>query len=205
MHDMSISPYPNDSDIVAGFRQNDAAATRKLYNWFYRPLCYYAEKIIHNKPEAEDIVVETFLKLLQKRNDFDHLSEIKSFLYTATRNACIDFHRKQKRHQKSQNEILYLAGQPEALDSLDLINVEVLAALYREIEQLPPQCAQVFKLLFFQRLTTEQVAIQLNISSKTVLNQKGKALQLLRKAFLQKGMLSLLASVAFIQQHFTGS
>ncbi len=194
--------YSNDSDIVAGLLRNEAAAIRQLYDWFYRPLCYYAERIIHDKPEAEDIVVETFLKLLQKRNDFGRLAEIKAFLYTATRNACIDFYRREKRHQRSEEELAYLSGQPDASDELERINAEVLAMLYREIENLPAACAGVFKLLFFQRLTTDEAAARLNISSKTVLNQKGRALQLLRKAFLQKGMLATLASLGFLHQHF---
>ncbi|MFT3701652.1 MAG: RNA polymerase sigma-70 factor [Agriterribacter sp.] len=186
--------YSDENDIVKLFRQQDAAATRKLYDWFYRPLCYYADKIVQSRQEAEDIVVEVFIKLFQKRADFYKLSEIKSFLYTATRNAAIDFYRKQKRHERSKNEISYLAEQTVSQES-ELVNVEVLAMLYREIESLPAQCSIIFKLLFFQRLTPAQAAAELNISTKTVLNQKGKAIQLLRKSFLEKGMLSLLAMV----------
>ena len=182
-------------NIIEKFRRQDAAATRQLYDIFYRPLCYYAETIAHQRQEAEDIVVESFLKLLKKREDFQTIGEIRSFLYTATRNACIDHLRKQKRHERSHDEIVYLSEQAISPDDTDNINAEVLAALYREIENLPPQCAEVFKLLFFQRLTTDQAALRLNISTKTVLNQKGKAIQLLRKAFLQRGMLPLLAAI----------
>lgn len=186
-----MSSHSDDSDLVVLFREQDAAATRQLYDRFYRPLCYYAEKMILDKLEAEDIVVESFLKLLHKRSDFHLISDIKAFLYTATRNACIDFLRKQKRHQHSHDEIFYLAEQSTLDQELPFINAEVLAVLYLQIEQLPPQCAQVFKLYFFERLTTDKVALQLGISTKTALNQKGKAVQLLRKAFLEKGLLSL--------------
>lgn len=181
----------NSYDIVEKFRLEDAAATRELYDMFYRPLCYYADSIVHQRQEAEDIVVESFLKLLKKRQDFEDIADIKSFLYTATRNACIDYLRKQKRHRQSESEILYLSEQISSPGDTLLINTEVLHLLYQEIERLPPQCALVFKLLFFQRLTTDETAAQLGISTKTVLNQKGKAIQLLRKAFLQKGMLAV--------------
>ena len=186
----------NDNTIVQLFRQQDAGATRELYNRFYRLLCYYAQNIIHQKQEAEDIAVEAFLKLLQKRNDFYRLSDIRSFLYTATRNACIDFYRKQKRHQQSHSEIEYLSADTVPDNNIDVINAEVLATLYYEIENLPPQCAQVFKLYFFERFTTEQVAQHMGISNKTALNQKGKAIQLLRNAILQKGMLPLMVMIA---------
>ncbi|MFT3747029.1 MAG: RNA polymerase sigma-70 factor [Agriterribacter sp.] len=187
-----MNPGSNTDHIIEQFRREDDGATRYIYNSFYRSLCYYAQSILHNKQEAEDIVVDVFVKLLHKRNDFYDIKDIKSFLYTATRNACIDFLRKQKRHGHSHNEIAYLTKPAVFSDDIDIVNAEVLATLYQEIENLPTQCGAVFKLLFFQRLTTEEAAAQLNISSKTVLNQKGKAIQLLRKAFLQKGMLLLL-------------
>ncbi|MFT4016738.1 MAG: RNA polymerase sigma-70 factor [Agriterribacter sp.] len=193
-----MNPDANIDHIIELFRREDEGATRYIYNSFYRSLCYYAQSILHNNQEAEDIVVDAFIKLLHKRKDFYHIKDIKSFLYTATRNACIDFLRKQKRHEHSHNEIEYLTAQAVFPDDIDIVNAEVLATLYREIENLPPQCGAVFKLLFFQRLSTEETAKQLNISAKTVLNQKGKAIQLLRKAFLQKGMLPLLAAIAGI-------
>lgn len=190
-----MNPDFNINHIIEQFRREDNGATRYIYNRYYRSLCFYAQSILHNKQEAEDIVVDAFVKLLRKRNDFYHIKDIKSFLYTATRNACIDFLRKQKRHEHSHDEIEYLSEQLFFPDEIDIINAEVLETLYREIENLPSQCGAVFKLLFFQRLTTGQAAVQLNISTKTVLNQKGKAIQLLRKVFLQKGMLPLLTIV----------
>lgn len=193
-------PGPEENSIIELFSQEDEAATRRIYDFFYRPLCYYADTIIHNKQEAEDIAVESFVKLLHKRKDFSSLSGIRAFLYTAARNACIDFLRKEKRHRQSHHEIEYLS-EPVSLPDHIEISAEVLATLYREIEALPPQCAAIFRLLFFQQLTTAQVAAQLEISAKTVLNQKGKAIQLLRKAILQEGILPLSALLAFIQTH----
>lgn len=193
-----MTPEFNDQDIVELFKRQDIAGTRKLYDLYYRPLCYYAEKIIGNRQEAEDIVVETFLKLIRKREDFEKLSEVRSFLYTAARNASIDYLRKIKRQNQSHTELLYLSD-PGFTDELEMINTEVLSILYQEIENLPTQCAAVFKLIFFQRLSTSEVAGQLNISPKTVLNQKGKAIQVLRKSFANKGLLPLLSLLVLLR------
>ena len=184
---------PDADNIIEEFRRQDAGADRKLYDRFYHALCYYAEGIVQQRQEAEDTVVESFIKLFGKRKDFQNMAQVRAFLYTSTRNACIDFLRKQKRREQSRLELAFLADQSALNDETDLVNAEVLAALFREIQHLPPQCGEVFNLLFFQQLSTEQAAEQLQISPKTVLNQKGKAIQLLRKAFLQKGLLSALA------------
>src|SRR3954454_12230242 len=95
-------------DLIAGFRNGDEVAARQLYNLHYQSLCYYSEKLIHDKGESEDIAVEVFLKLLAKKSDFDSLAEIKAFLFIATRNACFDYLRKLKRLHQSHSEMKYL-------------------------------------------------------------------------------------------------
>lgn len=193
-----MTSHLDDHDFVGLFREQDPISIRKLYDAFYRPLCYYTEKIVENQHEAEDIVVEAFIKLIRKRNDFSKLSEIKAFLYTATKNAAIDYLRKMKRHELAKSEILYINGML-LFDDAEVVNAEVLGILYQEIENLPPQCAAVFKLLFFQRLSTSEIALQLNITNKTVLNQKGKAIKQLRKVFLNRGMLAVVAILSLVK------
>ena len=46
----------------------------------YRPLCYFDTSIVHNQQESEDIAVDVFLKFLNKKTEFDNLTDIKSFL-----------------------------------------------------------------------------------------------------------------------------
>jgi RNA polymerase sigma-70 factor (ECF subfamily) len=184
--------YTHDKDLIDGLHRNDAAAIKQLYSQHYRSLCYYAEKLIHHKAEAEDIAVNSFIKLLNKRNGFDNLPDIKAFLYTATRNACFDFLRKEKTHEASHKEIMHLSAVAEEND-LDMINAEIMQAIYLEIENLPKQCGQVFKLIFFKGMHTAEIAAQMNISPKTVLNQKAKAVRMIRLALLKKGLLAVAA------------
>lgn len=187
-----MNPFIHDSDLIIAFHRDDAVAIRYLYSMHYRALCYYAEKLIHDKAEAEDIAVNSFVKLLHKKNDFDNLSDIKAFLYTATRNSCFDFIRKEKSHQSSHKEIAHMADVHEDMD-LDKISAEVMQAIYLEIENLPKQCGQVFKLIFFNGMTTSEIAEHMNISPKTVLNQKAKAVQMIRLALLKKELLTAAA------------
>ncbi|HJY13160.1 MAG TPA: hypothetical protein VJ304_10265, partial [Flavobacterium sp.] len=70
----------NDIILLEGFRRGDESAVRELYKIYYRPLCYFNQKIIQHTHEAEDISTEIFLKLLQRKNDFGSLGEIKGFL-----------------------------------------------------------------------------------------------------------------------------
>ena len=52
------------------------------------------------------------------------------------------------------------------------------------MQELPPACRTVFAMSRFQHLTYAEIAQELQISPKTVENQMGKALRLLRASLL---------------------
>ncbi len=136
----------SNNDLIHGFRNGDEIAIRQLYNQHYRPLCYFSEKLINNKTEAEDIAVDTFLKLLNKRDDFETLADIKSFLFTATRNACFDFLRKIKRQDKSSFELEYLSAPQEVFGEKEMITAQVLQVIFSEVESFPCQSKKFLNL-----------------------------------------------------------
>ncbi|MNL13305.1 ECF RNA polymerase sigma factor SigL [compost metagenome] len=185
-----------DINLVERFRNGDEIAVRKLYEIHYRPLCYFNQKIVHQMQEAEDISTEIFLKLLHKKNDFDSLQEIKSFLFTASKNACIDFLRKEKQQQKSNDQISFIADIDENLIEQELLTAKVLQAIYAEIESLPKQCKQVFKAIFIEGKSTAAIAEEMGLSPQTVLNQKAKALQIIRSAVSQE---DVFVSLLFVE------
>lgn len=192
------------SDIINGLRSGDEKIIRELYALHYRPLCYFAEKLVNDKEEAEDIAVDTFLKLLNKKHDFDNLQDIKSFLFTVARNACFDFLRKVKRRDKSNRELEYLAEPDERFGEMEMITAKVLQTIYAEVENLSGQCRQVFKSIFVEGKNTATVAMEMGISPQTVLNQKSKALQTLRLKLYKEGLYSgavLLYCLTLIQGH----
>lgn len=177
---------PANTVIIDGLRKADEYSIRTLYLMHYRALCYFAEKLVQDKAEAEDIAEETFLKLLNKRNDFDNLADIKSFLFTATRNACIDFLRKKKRRMQSHKELEYLGGMDEIQAGTEMLQARILQMIYAEVENLPGQCKKVFKSFFIEGKTTAVIAEEMGLRPQTVLNQKIKALQTLRLSLFEK-------------------
>jgi RNA polymerase sigma-70 factor (family 1) len=179
------------NDLINGFHNGNEISIRQLYDLHYRPLCYFADKLINDKQEAEDIAVDTFLKLLRKKADFNSLSDIKSFLFTAARNACFDFLRKNKTKNRSFQELSYLSTPQEQFGEEEMIISSVLQVIYSEVENLPNQCRAVFKSIFIEGKTTAAVAAEMRISTQTVLNQKSKALQTIRQKLYKTGFYSV--------------
>jgi RNA polymerase sigma-70 factor (family 1) len=185
-----MEPVQKHTDIISKFHEGDEAAVRHVYHLHYRPICYFAEQLVNDKAEAEDIAVNSFIKLLNKRADFDNLTDIKSFLYTAARNACFDLLRRNKVKDKLGRELAYLSAPDEQFGEHEMIIAKVLQVIYAEAEKLPGQCKQVFKLIFIEGKSTAVVASEMNLSPQTVLNQKNKALQALRLNLHKEGLYS---------------
>jgi len=186
----------NDTELIAAFQQGNAQAFHQLYELHYRSLCWFADKLVNSKEDAEDIVLDNFEKLWKKKADFDNLKELRSFLYTATRNACYNYIRDHKRHDASHKELHYLASEDASAGYDEELMAKVLAQIYKELDNLPEQCRLVFKSIFLEGKTTRATAASLGISPQTVLNQKSKALQLLRLSLYKEGLFSM---VIFLQ------
>jgi RNA polymerase sigma-70 factor (ECF subfamily) len=83
--------------------------------------------------------------------------------------------------------------------SRDLVEEKVLSndlesKIYLAMKALPEQCRLVFQLSRFEELKYQEIADQLQISVKTVENQMGKALKIMRtqlKEYLPLYMLFL--------------
>lgn len=187
VHTIMKAPQKLKTYWQSEFQKGNPDAFAYVFDMHYRSLCYYASSILENSDEVEDVVSEVFVKLWQRAAHFEDLSAIKSFLYIATKNLCLDRLKQQKRQQAS------IEGYTHTVDDLaiedhSMLEAEVLSIIYEEIEQLPTKARSVFKLIFFEGLTTAEVAGHLGISVKTVRNQKARAIQLLQTALLKKGL-----------------
>lgn len=180
-------------DVITSFRKGDSQAFASFFHLYYRPLCFFADQLIDDMPEAEDIVKECFVKLWYKHKDFDSAQNIKAFLYISTRNSCLNFLRHLQVRDASRREMIYLeSGREEEVVINHLIRTELLTRIYTEIELMPEKRREVFKLAYLEGLKNSEIADQLDISVFTVKEHKGKALQQLRLTFSDKQLVFLL-------------
>src|SRR5258708_23954434 len=143
-------PLPDFS--IAAFRRGSLDEFKRVYEHFYDVMYWYAFKLINREEEAKDIATDMFVKLWKDHQSFDTLSKIKAFLYTATRNASIDFLRHGKVRRRAEGEIFYLTKEEEGIAKNAIIEAEIFHELSRQIENLPPTFPNGFKLIFYDNL-----------------------------------------------------
>lgn len=175
-------------DWIREFVGGNKNALAHFFKLHYHPLRYFATSLIHDDMEAEDIVAGCFSKLWEKRTDFSNEENIKGFLYVSCRNSCLQFLRNLKRRNAAQQRYFEQLNQSEKTVLNDIVEAELLHILEKEILLLPGRCSEVFKLIYFEGKNTNEIALQLDLSVQTVRNHKTRALELLKSAFLKKGI-----------------
>lgn len=159
----------------------DKSAFEHVFKTYYQPLCNYACTLIKDLDEAEEVVQNTFFNIWNKRTALQITSSLKSYLYRAVHNDCLNKLKHGKvRVMYAEDYKSSMAGgfhsSSQLLDGKEL-NVQINEA----INALPEQCGLVFKLSRFEELKYSEIATHLNISVKTVENHMGKALKILRE------------------------
>jgi RNA polymerase sigma-70 factor (family 1) len=166
--------------------QHDALS--HFFKLHHKALCFFANRMVQNQEEAEDIVSDCFLKVWKRRQDFETDTNIKSFLYISCRNACFDYLKHLKVKTFAQQNYFNHLTHSEDLILYTIMEAEFMEILSREIELLPEQCQKIFKLIYFQGKKTDEIAQELDLSVQTVRNHKSRAVELLKTAFLKRGM-----------------
>lgn len=170
-----------DKELIIGLRNGDELAFESIFKNYYERLCNYANTIINDMDEAEEMVQGTFLSLWEKHENVEIHTSMKSYLYRAVHNNCLNRIKHYKVRQEHSQELKYQSEYSTDNASQDLIGMELEQQINLAIDSLPPQCSKVFKLSRFENLTYAEIAEQLDLSVKTIDNQMGKALKILRE------------------------
>lgn len=147
----------------------------KYFRWMYRPLCLYALNITESYEDSEDLVQQIFVELLEKAVAGSlEVGDMKGYLYTVVRNRAVKYAKKNQ-EKVSVESAMYLTDE-NALS----ISVEEEALVWDWIDALPTERRNIFLMAKQQGMKYKEIAMQLDISVKTVEGQMGKALKALR-------------------------
>jgi len=173
--------------LIRQFKRGKADGYRVVFDLYFLVIFQYAKKIVGNADDAYDITSDIFLRLWEIREHFESLAKIRAFLFTASRNACLDFiHRVKVRNAKQEKILdLFLASQDPGTESAQ-ISSELLLLVQQEIDRLPRQCRKVMILYYLRHMTTAAVAAAMRISEKTVSSQRLRGVKKLKIAMKGK-------------------
>jgi RNA polymerase sigma-70 factor (ECF subfamily) len=127
------------------------------------------------------VVQELFTRLWEKREDRFISVPPKAYLTRATVNAALDYLEKHKNEIHQDNEELSAHHLSVNQTEEQLAAREAQRHIANALEKLPPACKAVFVLSREEEMSYKEIAAAMEISVKTVENQMGKALRILRE------------------------
>jgi RNA polymerase sigma-70 factor (ECF subfamily) len=173
---------------VAGVRAGDHAAFDEMFRASAAELCDFACSYVHSDAVAEEIVQDVFFRIWQGRLQWQLRGSLRTYLYSATRNAALNYLRHERVERRwlermsRERTLRPDVGRSAVVTGEDMVITEELAvAAARAVELLPERCQLIYRLTRQHHLSYAEVADMLQISVRTVENQVGIALKSLRK------------------------
>lgn len=161
-----------------------------IFRDYYSGLAGFALKYVKDTEVAEEIVQELFSDMWSKTDLLRIKTSLRSYLFGAVRNACLNYIKHQKVKQKHAERTRFSAPQNEATDFLELD--ELKQKIEVALDKIPEKCREIFELNRFEGKRYKEIADELNLSLKTVENQMGKALKIMREELGEYLVIALL-------------
>jgi len=194
--------FEDDEALLIRFNAGDEKALSLIFNALYNRVCLYTNQFTHNSDISEELAVDAFHKLWDRRSDFTNMQALKAFLYVCTRNSALNYI--DKEHRKSKKMLAFFS-ENEAIEEpivTNIIYAEIWDEIQQEINSLPEQCAKIIKLLYEMDLSPDEIAKQLNISRNTVYSQKFRGLAILKKKLSSSHFAFAGPSIHFLLKYF---
>lgn len=178
----------NEHKIVELARQGDREALSKLVNKYSERVYNLALRILRNREEAEDILQETFITVLEKLHTFDGRSSFFTWIYRIATNASLMQLRKKKMvfqqisedpdFQESVESRVFIDWTQDP--SVNIYDAEVKKKIDVAINKLSDIYRSVFILRDIEGLSIKETSQILNISEENVKIRLRRARQYLQ-------------------------
>ena len=172
----------DDRQLLYEIKQGKSEAYEIIFKKYFRELYRYAYNLLRDATAAEEVTQEIFLYVWEKRKKIEVQTTLKTYLYSAIKNKCLNYIKLELSKQQvttDVSEVVLLINEKEKdNDEKEKIKRYVTKA----IDDLPIKCRQIFLLSRNAGLTYDEIAEELGLSKKTVENQMGIALKKLRES-----------------------
>jgi RNA polymerase sigma factor (sigma-70 family) len=168
----------------------DQQAFAKLMARYKDSIFFMVLKMVHNRDDAEDITIESFGKAFNRLDKYDAKYAFSTWLFKIATNSCIDFIRKKRLETTSIDQTFGNdEGDEMSIDiKSDSLNPEEKymrkqrsISVRGTLEKLDEKYKVLIEMRYYQELSYEEIAQELNIPLGTVKAQLFRAKELLFK------------------------
>src|SRR5207248_1403968 len=159
-------------------RAGDIDAFEALYRTYWQRLYAFAYRYVQTKEDAEEVTQEVFFRIWRGRAQWMPAGAVRNYLYLAVRNAARDRLERAAVARRWGGRVGQLVTATEIQSDLEA--ADLVAAVQRALDELPPRRSAVCRLRLIDELSYAQIADRLGIREKTVETQLARGLKFLR-------------------------
>ena len=185
-----------EKDLIVRFKEGDKTAFELLFHFYYPGLVMYSKQFTTDRMEAEEIVQEFFFRFWLKHQQIIPSDSLKNYLFSSIKNGSLNYLKHKRIEEKYIRQMTELSDNHLVYDPDLYIASELQEKIKNSVELLPEKCREIFILSRIGGKKNEEIALEMNISKRTVETQISKALKILRVELKEySGLLILLGII----------
>jgi len=175
------------------YQNGDARAFEVLLSRHQKPVFNFIYRYVRRRELAEDLLQETFLRVIKGAANYKQQAKFTTWLYTIARNLCVDQSRRAK-HRKhpsldqpmSKGEdtgtLMDVVAGDELASDRRSINKQMLGTIETAVGELSDEQREVFIMREFLDMPFKDIAGVVGVPENTVKSRMRYALEKLRAA-----------------------
>lgn len=177
-----------DLDLIAEIKKGSRASQEILIRRYYKLVYSFIYRMVGDKELAKDLTQETFIKLLNNIEKYQHSSDFKSWLLTVASNHAKDFLRSRANREHQHTYELYEQHDTRTEKSVSSIfeKNEKRKEIKEALGELPGYQREAILLKYYNDMKISEIATVTNTSIPTVKSRLKQGLAKLEK-YLKRG------------------
>lgn len=177
MYNSSVMQDKTDEELIADIQNGDILAFEILVKRWQNRIFHFSFQIVKDEALAQEVVQDSFFNVYKAIDRVDTKRKFSSFLYKIAKNEAISALR--KKHEEVSLENIIIKSDDTTHE--DLAKKEEAEVLHRKIDSLNAKYQRILKLYYFQNLSYEEIAQELNLPLNTIRTQLRRAKQALKE------------------------
>lgn len=172
------------AQLYREYLRGNSQSLDQLVRMYSDGLVRFCYTFLHDSAAAEDAMEEAFATLVVERRHFSPKATFKTYLYKIARNKCLDMLRFNRKFVPLQDVENVLGGNDV---EQQLLHSDLQRQLYKCLQQLPRQYADVLQLAYLEGFSVQQICKIVGKNTKQVYNLLARAKSALKQLMLKEG------------------
>lgn len=179
---------------MARYQKGDVRSFEVLLARHKKPVYNFIYRFVGERAQAEDVLQETFLRVIKGSNSYQRDAKFTTWLYTIARNQCVDLSRRMKLRRAASLDapaaacgngsegapLLEVVADGGAQVERSAIGSELQVRIKAAIEQLNEEQREVFLMRELLNMQFKEIAAVTGVPENTVKSRMRYALEKLR-------------------------